>query len=99
MVENGDGNPMLRYIPAPGLRRSITGFLLGTVGALIALSPLGQARGAHINPLVTVGFFQMEGRFESGPMAEITLMGPNPTQRLLANCPELPGTCAVQTAS
>jgi Major intrinsic protein len=57
IVDNGDGIPILRFIPEPGLRRSITGFLFGTVGALIALSPLGKASGAHINPVVTLGFF------------------------------------------
>jgi hypothetical protein len=80
MVDNGDGIPILRFIPEPGLRRSITGFLVGTVGALMALSPLGKASGAQIDPMVTLGFFLMESLFESGPMAEITLICPKPNK-------------------
>ena len=52
----GDGTPMARLIPSEGLRRLITGFLFGTTGALIALSPVGMHSGAHINPVVTLAF-------------------------------------------
>lgn len=52
----GTGTPMARVIPSDGLRRLITGFLFGTTGALIALSPVGKVSGAHINPIVTLGF-------------------------------------------
>jgi aquaporin Z len=52
----GAGSPMARLLPNEGLRRLITGFLFGTTGALIALSPVGQASGAHINPIVSFGF-------------------------------------------
>ena len=52
----GTGSPMARLIPSEGLRRLITGFLFGTTGAAIALSPVGQWSGAHINPAVTVAF-------------------------------------------
>ena len=37
----------------------MTGFLFGTTGALIALSPLGKESGAHINPVVTLAFWLM----------------------------------------
>ena len=57
MVDHGEGSPRLRCRPEPGLRRSSTGFLVGTVGALMALSPLGKTSGAHIHPVVTRGFF------------------------------------------
>ncbi len=47
---------MARLIPSEGLRRLITGFLFGTTGACIALSPVGKVSGAHINPAVTLAF-------------------------------------------
>jgi aquaporin Z len=52
----GTGTPMARLIPSEGLRRLITGFLFGTTGASIALSPVGKVSGAHINPAVTLAF-------------------------------------------
>ena len=52
----GAGAPLARLIPSDGLRRLITGFLFGTTGASIALSPVGKVSGAHINPAVTLGF-------------------------------------------
>ena len=52
----GAGTPMARLIPSEGLRRLITGFLFGTTGACIALSPVGKVSGAHINPVVTLAF-------------------------------------------
>ncbi len=52
----GAGTPMARLIPSEGLRRLITGFLFGTTGACIALSPVGKESGAHINPAVTFAF-------------------------------------------
>ena len=52
----GTGTPMARLIPSEGLRRLITGFLFGTTGACIALSPVGKESGAHINPVVTAAF-------------------------------------------
>jgi aquaporin Z len=47
---------MARLIPSEGLRRLVTGFLFGTTGACIALSPVGKVSGAHINPAVTLAF-------------------------------------------
>ena len=41
------------------MRSLITGFLFGTTGALIALSPVGKVSGAHINPVVTLAFWSM----------------------------------------
>jgi aquaporin Z len=52
----GAGTPMARLIPGEALRRLITGFLFGTTGAAIALSPVGKVSGAHINPVVTLAF-------------------------------------------
>lgn len=52
----GAGSPFVEAVPHEGVRRSITGFLFGTIGALIALSPVGRESGAHINPVVTLAF-------------------------------------------
>jgi aquaporin Z len=52
----GEGSPIKRVLPSEEWRRLITGFLFGTVGALIALSPVGMRSGAHINPVVTLAF-------------------------------------------
>jgi len=60
----GTGSPGARAIPDEGWRRLITGFLFGTTGALIALSPVGTESGAHINPVVTFGFWMM-GKLKS----------------------------------
>ncbi len=65
IVMFGQGSPMSRLLPSEGLRRLITGFLFGTTGALIALSPVGKISGAHINPVVTVGF-RIMGKLDSG---------------------------------
>jgi aquaporin Z len=53
----GAGSPTLKLIPASGLRRLLTGFLFGSIGALIAVSPVGKHSGAHINPVVTLAFW------------------------------------------
>lgn len=55
----GQGSPVVRLIPSNGCRRLLTGFLFGSTGALIALSPLGKESGAHINPVVTLAFWLM----------------------------------------
>jgi len=67
----GQGSPVVQLVPDAGWRRLITGFLFGTTGALIALSPLGKESGAHINPAVTLGFWLMgklEARYVPGYM-------------------------------
>jgi aquaporin Z len=53
----GAGSPMERIVPSVVLRRIMTGFLFGCVGALIAVSAVGKESGAHINPVVTLGFW------------------------------------------
>jgi aquaporin Z len=70
IVMFGAGSPILRILPNEGLRRLITGFLFGTTGALIAISPVGKVSGAHINPVVTLGF-RLMGRRDGlyGPAA------------------------------
>lgn len=53
----GHGSPMVQWLPSAGARRLLTGFLFGTTGGLLALSPLGKESGAHLNPVVTLAFW------------------------------------------
>jgi aquaporin Z len=57
ILDFGYGSPVVNFIPNPGLRRAITGFLFGSTGALIAVSWVGKESGAHINPVVTLAFW------------------------------------------
>lgn len=57
ILDFGTGSPVAAAIPSAGLRRLITGFLFGTTGGLIALSPVGKISGAHINPVVSAAFW------------------------------------------
>lgn len=68
----GAGSPPVTIVPDEGARRLITGFLFGCTGAAIALSPLGRVSGAHINPVVSLGFWLMgklDGRLALGYVA------------------------------
>jgi len=57
ILMSGAGTPMTRLIPDEKLRQVITGFLFGSTGCLIAISPIGKTSGAHINPVVTMAFW------------------------------------------
>lgn len=57
VVDFASTGPIVHLISNDGARRAITGFLFGTTGGLIALSPVGKISGAHINPVVTLAFW------------------------------------------
>jgi aquaporin Z len=57
----GHGSPMSELIPDEGARRFLTGAMFGSIGALIAVSPIGRISGAHINPAVSLAFW-LEGK-------------------------------------
>ena len=57
----GHDAPLASLPISPGVRRLITGFLFGSIGAAIAFSPIGRMSGAHINPAVTFAFW-LEGK-------------------------------------
>lgn len=59
ILDFGRGSPVTQLLPDAGARRLVTGFLFGSTGALIALSPLGKESGAHINPVVSLSFWLM----------------------------------------
>jgi aquaporin Z len=60
----GDGSPV-RVVDMPdGLRRLLTGILFAAGGTLVALSPLGQRSGGHLNPAVTWAFW-LKGKVKS----------------------------------
>jgi aquaporin Z len=59
IADFGQGSPVVALLPDAGARRLVTGFLFGATGALVALSPLGRESGAHINPVVSLGFWLM----------------------------------------
>lgn len=57
ILDFGAGSPVAAAIPSAAMRRALTGFGFGCVGALIAVSVLGKVSGAHINPVVTLAFW------------------------------------------
>lgn len=59
IFNNGEGSPVKIWIPDEGWRRALTGFLFGSTGCLITLSPVGKISGAHINPIVSIAFRMM----------------------------------------
>ena len=74
----GSGSPMVQAIPQIGVRRLITGFLFGSTGALISISRIGKVSGAHLNPIVTLGFWLMR-KINAEPHGDIFLVNwPDP---------------------
>ncbi len=67
ILDFGAGSPVLKWIPDPAVRRLMTGFLFGSTGGLIAISPLGKLSGAHLNPVVTFAFW-VQGKLQTHMM-------------------------------
>lgn len=53
----GQGGRASLLLPDEGVRRLVTGFLFGLVGAFVTVSPVGRVSGAHINPAVSLAFY------------------------------------------
>ena len=52
-----ESSPFVALVPSLTVRRVLNGFFFGSVGATIAVSPIGKISGAHVNPIVTMGFW------------------------------------------
>ena len=48
-----------RLVPAPALRRLLTGIAMGTTAIALIYSPWGKQSGAHMNPATTLAFFRL----------------------------------------
>ena len=68
------------------------GTAVGLLASLIVAYPTGDAQAKIVARLQPTALAAMEGRFQSGPMAEITLIGqPNIQKRELDNPIRIPG--------
>ncbi len=65
IIDFGTGGVVTTAIPDAGVRRALTGLVFGTIGALLAVSPLGRESGAHLNPAVTLAF-RIRGGISTG---------------------------------
>lgn len=63
----GEGSTLAEMIPSRSIRGLITGFLFGTVGCFVTISPVGKYSGAHINPVVSLAFW-LRGKMKSSTM-------------------------------
>lgn len=84
---------MLRRRHLESARRSLRlSLVAGLVATILVAFPTGDQQAKAVARWQPVTLAAMEGRFESGPMAEITLIGqPNVAARRLDNPVKLPG--------
>ncbi|MDQ2752216.1 MAG: aquaporin [Bacteroidota bacterium] len=67
ILDWGEGSAVAHLIPSAGARRLLTGFLFGSTGCLITLSPVGKISGAHINPAMSFAFW-LRGKMKTGAL-------------------------------
>lgn len=72
VVDIAPAGPVAAVLPDLLARRALTGVLFGSVGASIALSPVGKVSGAHINPVVSLVFW-LEGTMPSAALGVYVL--------------------------
>lgn len=63
----GEGSFVAKWIPSTGARKLITGFLFGSTGCLITLSPVGKISGSHINPAMSLAFW-LRGKMKTSAL-------------------------------
>lgn len=69
-----------------------SGVVAGLVFSVLVAFPTGDEQGKQVAKFQPVALAAMEGRFESGPFAEINLIGqPNVSERKLDNPIRIPG--------
>jgi len=52
-------SPIYHLVPAPPLRRVLTGLAMGSTAIALIYSPWGKQSGAHLNPATTLTFFRL----------------------------------------
>src|SRR5579859_2538279 len=56
-LDFGTHSPVAPLLPSHSVRFLLTGALFAATGSLIAISPLGRASGAHLNPSISLAFW------------------------------------------